>query len=63
MQQAGPLSEEQMLFWNENGYLVLPAFVRQASMDMMKQRACDIMKHVDTSIISVSAALHLRLFT
>jgi phytanoyl-CoA hydroxylase len=55
MQQEGPLNEEQMLFWNENGYLVLPALVSQASMDSMRQRAFDIMKNVDTSTISVFA--------
>jgi phytanoyl-CoA hydroxylase len=56
MQQPGPLTTEQLLFWSENGYLVIPGFVEAAQMQQMKDRARAIMKGVDTSIISVFTA-------
>ena len=56
MQRPGPLTTEQLLFWSENGYLVIPGFVEAAQMQQMKDRARAIMKGVDTSIISVFTA-------
>jgi phytanoyl-CoA hydroxylase len=53
MDQGGPLSSEQLQFWNENGYLVIPEFVNAAHIVEMKSRAHAIMQSVDTSAISV----------
>ena len=53
MQHAGPLSSEQLTFWSDNGYLVIPGFVESAHMRQMKESAVAIMKSVDPSVISV----------
>jgi hypothetical protein len=53
MQHTGPLSSEQLTFWSDNGYLVIPGFVESAQMRQMKESAVAIMKSVDPSVISV----------
>ena len=53
MEPPAPLSNDQLQFWNENGYLVLPGFVERAQMEQMKERAHDIMRSVDSSVVSV----------
>ncbi len=55
MQRVEGLNGEQIRFWSENGYLVIPGFLSATTMDGMKQRAVQIMKSVDTSVISVFA--------
>jgi hypothetical protein len=53
MQQSGPLTAEQLKFWSDNGYLVIPGFVEGDHMHLMKESAMGIMKSVDSSVVSV----------
>jgi phytanoyl-CoA hydroxylase len=53
MQQSGPLTSDQLKFWSDNGYLVIPGFVDGTHMQQMKESAIGIMKSVDSSVVSV----------